>query len=150
MQRIKALLLVGAMTLGTTGTMSFVGAQAASAAGTYPGKALYQLTISQTCTSATICGADNLGGFWAWVALYSDNTGDGQVTFCSHGGSFGNGAGHEALDIFEWSISNGSIVLDQTSDPHIDGFQLPAAPGHYNLNSPGMELQVTVTLNPTA
>ena len=152
MRRIRTLLLTGAMVVGATASVSLVGVQAANAAGSgYSGKAVYQITISSTCSNVTACGADNLGGFWGWIALYGNGTGDGQLTFCGHGAA-GSGAGHEALDIGQWTISDGTFVFSDSSDPHFDGpTPIPATPGHYNLNSgPGVEMQVTVALNPTA
>jgi len=119
------------------------------------GKAVWQITFSQNCDNAQYCigGQGGLGGGWGWVALYSDGTGDMQVTECGHGGG-GAGAFHEAVNIGEWTIdqANGVFEIVTASDPSFEGDQpVPAAPGHYNLHpAPGISFQITVSLNPTS
>ena len=112
---------------------------------------MYQIAIPDNCNNPTYCGTDQLGGAWGWVALYVDGTGDGQLTFCGHGGGRG-GAFHESIDIGKWSVVDGQLVFANVSNPSLDGpTPFPAAPGHYsNHPPPWVAKQITLSLNPTA
>jgi len=82
----------------------------------------------------------------------SDGTGDIQITFCGHTRGQGGGAGHEAVDIFSWSIdtTNGVLFINSASDPSFEGdTPFPSTPGHYNMHpAPGVNMEIQVTKIP--
>lgn len=77
---------------------------------------VYQVGLSFNCDKASAsaspaCGHGGLGGMWGWWEFDSPNNnpnsgigGDGQATFCGHGGGF-SGAGHTAYDFTDWYIA---------------------------------------------
>jgi hypothetical protein len=45
---------------------------------------LFQVTISANCDNPAVCGADNLGGFWAWGEFDQGGAFDAELTGCGH------------------------------------------------------------------
>jgi hypothetical protein len=153
------------------GSLAVVGMLATSApsAGAYgnagPAKQTYQLTFSQNCNSPSVCG-DELGGFWGWAVLYSDGTGDAELTGCghlTHGGGPGTaGAGH-FHDDFTYDLSNTTeLVTISETETFVGHGQpvtetvpgeatgIPLVPGHYSttdllgFSAPGVSFQIQV------
>jgi hypothetical protein len=145
----------------------------AASAGAYGSNALWQIGLSANCNNPSVCGADELGGFWGWVELDADNTGDATFAGCGHlqgrqlPGS--SGAGGLRIDITGWTIESGSAgpqTFFVTSE--VDTFTgrggpvtvtipsenfdtgVPAVPGHYStadvfgFTAPGVAFQLQV------
>lgn len=99
---------------------------AASVAQAYGGDGsmdVYQIGVSFNCNNKSVCGADNLGGFWGWAELDHDpatntNTGDAQFTGCSHG-TF-TGAEHTSVDVTNWWVASGSAGPNTLFTDEID------------------------------
>lgn len=113
----------------------------------------WQVGFSFNCDNKTACpSTGGLGGFWGWYAFNSDGTGDAALTFCGHGPPGSGGAGHENVQILDWTIGgNGDFVIVSSSPADAEGDTgIPAAPGHYSLHpAPGISGNVQVSLNPT-
>jgi hypothetical protein len=155
--------------------MLVVGAGSASAYGGDGSMDVYQIGISFNCDNPSFCGSENLGGFWGWGELDHNpttgaNTGDAQLTGCSHGGGF-NGASHTSEDITDWHIAPGSAGPQTffVSGVDTDTFRgqrqvvpfsdndigVPALPGHYSSTQifgfstpPGVSAQIQVAFKP--
>jgi hypothetical protein len=133
------------------------------------GRAVYQIEFSFNCNNPSFCGSTNLGGFWAWAALYSDGTFDGELTGCGHTISGAPaGAQHMSAD-GHWAIQNGMLVITQETDtftgqlhgvveenPNVPMAIGPAKPGHYSTQdilgfpaAPGVSVQLQVVLVPS-
>ena len=149
-----ALLLASALPLAATAVPS---ANADTSSGY--GKAEYQTAFSVNCDNPSICGGQNLGGFWGWSQFNVDGTGNAQLNNCGHleGGGPAAGAQHFADDIADlngqpgWYIGpNGDFwitnetatftgrnggppitVVDPTPPYPLDT-GIPTAPGHYS------------------
>ncbi len=82
----------------------------APAAHAYGSTALWQIGMSFNCDNPSICGSQNLGGFWGWAEFDSGSTGDAQLTGCSHlqGSGPAAGAQHISVDVTGWTIKSGS------------------------------------------
>lgn len=146
----------------------FAGAPIAGAYGNSgPAKQTFQITVSANCNNPAVCGADGLGGFWGWAVLYSDGTGEAELTGCGHltggGGPGTAGAGHFHND-FTYDLSNTTefVTLSeiQTFLGHgqpvtqtVPGSDtgIPLVPGHHStaelmgFTAPGVTFQVQVT-----
>ena len=111
--------------------------------------AQWQIALSFNCDNPTFCGSQ-LGGFWGWVEFDSDNSGDAEVTGCSHmqGGPLA-GAQHVSIEITGWTIgANGDFFVTSEEDTftgHTGGppvtivipsenfdTGIPAAAGHFS------------------
>ncbi len=131
-------------------------------------RAVYQVEFSLNCNNPSLCGS-NLGGFWAWGALYSDGTFDAELTGCDHSISGAPaGAQHMSAD-GHWAIENGMLVITQETDtftgtmngtvvesPDVPNVIGPAKPGHYSTQDilgfptlPGVSAQLQVVLVPS-
>lgn len=106
-------------------TGGLAGALLAGAAGATPAFAangqvgVYQVTVSFNCdvanSNSITCGPGGLGGQWGWADFtdtatdandpYAGSGGNGQFTDCSHGGVYGDGAGHSAFDYTDWYVA---------------------------------------------
>ncbi len=66
--------------------------------------------LVQLRQSVHLC-ASNLGGFWGWVEFDRNNTGDAELTGCSHfqGGLAAFGADHFSANITNWSVASASF-----------------------------------------
>lgn len=126
--------------------------------------AQYQVTFSLNCNnpSAPCQNVFGLGGFWGWIALAPDGTGNAQVTDCGHtvggGGPGQAGAGHIAFDPTYIVISspsppspitpvdpNGEYII--FTDPLSAVLGLPPMPatyGHYSVSFMGAKGQETI------
>jgi hypothetical protein len=159
---LRTLLFVALFVAGAVAS----NAGTAAAYGNSGGKVqTYQLTFSFNCNAPAVCGPE-LGGFWGWAVLYSDGTGEAELTGCGHvrngGGPGTAGAGHFHSD-FTWIISSGQIVLTSETDVFLGhGTPVtvttpiefmpvaPAAPGHYStadvfgFTYPGVAVQIQV------
>jgi hypothetical protein len=132
------------------------------------GRAVYQIEFSSNCNNPSFCGSD-LGGFWAWGALYSDGTFDAELTGCGHTISGAPaGAQHMSAD-GHWAIIDGALVITQETDtftgtfhgtvqenPDVPTVIGPAQPGHYSTEdilgfpaAPGVSIQLQVVLVPS-
>jgi hypothetical protein len=129
----------------------------ATSAGAYGRLAVWQIGISENCNNPSICGP-NLGGFWGWVELDSNNTGDATLTGCGHvqGGGGLAGADHVNLNITSWTTGPGlspsdflvndgtaTIISSRSGGPPVTvplgavtslpyDLGVPAAAGHYS------------------
>jgi hypothetical protein len=128
----------------------------------------YQIMFSSNCNNPTICTRElgGLGGFWGWAVLYSDGTGDAELTGCGHmingGGPGTAGAGHfrddftydladttELVTLSEMQtfVGHGQPVT-KVGTPGDTGF--PLTPGHYDttallgFSAPGVSFMVQV------
>jgi hypothetical protein len=136
---------------------------------------LYQATASANCDNVSLCGADHLGGFWAWAVFNADGTVQGEITNCGHvtkaGASGFAGAQHFHIDghyiITDLGPNNPWIVITDEVDTASGGFLGtgtvvnipsefipvgPAAKAHLSLaqqffgfSGPGVTFNVTVT-----
>ena len=143
---------------------SVAGSPAASAYGNSGAHQTYQLTFSQNCDNPSLCGGGG-GGFWGWAVLYSDGTGDAELTGCghlTHAGGPGTAGAQHFSDNFTYDLTNttefvtisetqtfvGSTRFTQTVPGGDTG--IPLTPGHYNtsqllgFSAPGVSLQVQV------
>jgi hypothetical protein len=89
---------------------------------------LYQATLSMNCNNPSVCGADGLGGFWAWAEFGQDNsTGalvfDAETTGCGHlvdGNVPGSAGAQHVAATGTWEIApvNGApwIVITSETD----------------------------------
>ncbi len=130
-------------------------------------RAVYQIEFSSNCNNPSLCS--DLGGFWAWGALFSDGTFDAELTGCGHTIS-GAPAGAQNMSADgHWAIVNGLLVITQETDtftgtfhgtvvenPEVPTVIGPAMPGHYNTEdilgfpaAPGVSIQLQVVLVPT-
>ncbi len=135
----------------------------APSAHAYGSTHLWQVGLSENCDNPSVCGADNLGGFWGWVEFDTGGQGDAELTGCGHlQGGPGGGAQHFSVDITSWSISpdTGNFVVSGTGTnaghgggtfPIVDmDTGIPAAAGHYNtqmllgMQAPGVSFQIQV------
>jgi hypothetical protein len=131
-------------------------------------RAVYQVEFSLNCNNPSLCGS-NLGGFWAWGALYADGTFDAELTGCGHSIS-GAPAGAQNMSADgHWAIINGMLVIIQETDtftgtmqgtvvesPDVPNVIGPAQPGHYSTQDilgfptlPGVSAQLQVVLVPS-
>lgn len=143
----KLLVLCGLVAVA--GLFAFAG----SAKADY-GKAAYQIAFSSNCNNPSFCGAF-LGGDWGWAALNADGTGDMEVTFCGHSPGLGGGAGHESIDIYQWTIMNGVFWIVSASDPGFEGpSPIPYQPlqsYHFSFRpAPGVNAEGQVTRIPSS
>ncbi len=141
---------------------------------------LYQATASANCNNVSLCGADHLGGFWAWAVFNADGTVQGEVTDCGHLTKAGApglaGAQHFHIDghwtIVDFGPNNPWIVITDEVDTASGGFLGtgtvvnilsefspvgPAAKAHLSLaqlffgfSGPGVTFNITVTPMHTA
>ncbi len=56
----------------------------ATSASAYGSAAQWQIGISGNCNNPSVCGADQLGGFWGWAEFDNDNTAHAEITGCDH------------------------------------------------------------------
>ncbi|GAB3392473.1 hypothetical protein [Amycolatopsis echigonensis] len=153
---------------------AILGAGSASAYGGDGAMDVYQLAISFNCDNPAFCGSQNLGGFWGWGELDHNpatgaNTGDAELTGCSHGAF--NGAAHTSADVTKWWVGPGSagpytFFTDETDTTTSrgqttvtkltnDDIGVPAIPGHYSSSEifgftppPGVSAQIQVSFKP--
>ena len=140
------------------------GAPAGAYGNSGPAKQTYQITFSGNCNNASVCGGE-LGGFWGWAVLYSDGTGDAELTGCGHlihaGGPGTAGAQHFHND-FTYDLANtaefvtvsetqtfvGRTRFTQTVPGEDTG--IPLVPGHHSttelfgFSAPGVSFQAQV------
>lgn len=144
----------------------FVVAAPAQASSDYS-HAQYQVTFSLNCNGSAVsppaCAqVFGLGGFWGWIALAGDGTGNAQVTGCGHsgpgGGSHSAGAGHTAYDPTYIVISspippspvtpvdpNGEYLIFTDATSAALGLPpMPATYGHYSVSFMGAKGQETI------
>src|SRR6266496_4804394 len=76
----RIIVVVAAASLALLGS----GLAAAPSAGAYGSAALWQIGLSGNCNNPSVCGADQLGGFWGWVEFDNDNTADAELADCQH------------------------------------------------------------------
>jgi hypothetical protein len=146
--------------VGLVALLASIGAVmvAAPSAGAYGNTAVYQITFSLNCTSPSPGACDQFGGpggVWGWIELDAGGTGDMTLTVCGHTiGGGGAGAGHENVEITDWSTSGGFISLNGTDPgvpPFVSGTNLgiPSAAGHYSEHPfPGLAAEITVVRIP--
>jgi len=129
-----------------------------------PAKQTYQLMFSSNCNNPSICG-DELGGFWGWAVLYSDGTGDAELTGCqhlTHGGGPGTAGAVHFHDDFTYDLSNTTEFVTISETQTFVGRQrftitvpgedtgIPLIPGHYGtadlfgFTAPGVSFQIQV------
>lgn len=161
-RRLTALVLSGLLALSVAAVAAPTVAAYGNAHGAHQ---TYQIAVSSNCNNTAICG-DQLGGFWGWAVLYSDGTGEAELTGCghlTHGGGPGTaGAGHWHDD-FTYDLSNTTelVTLSETQTyvghgqpvtvtvPGSDT-GIPLTPGHYNttdmfgFSAPGVAFVVQV------
>ncbi|HZD71029.1 MAG TPA: hypothetical protein VFA45_19660 [Actinomycetes bacterium] len=98
-------------------------ADGAASADYGPG-ASYQIELSANV------GGPQGGGFWLWIALYPDGTGDYAGSDCGHG----LGAVPDQGDV-TWSSADDSVVINGVVLNGLDGFRttitVPRDDGHY-------------------
>jgi len=145
-----------------------IGAFHATPAKAYGPLALWQIGMSFNCNNPSVCGSQ-LGGFWGWAEFDSDNTGDAQLTGCSHlQGGRAAGAQHFGVDVTGWTIANGDFIVTSEIDRYTGrsggppivitipsefmDTGIPATAGHYNSLTvfglkapPGTNFEVQVT-----
>jgi hypothetical protein len=138
----------------------------------YQSHPLYQIAISANCNNPSVCGADQLGGFWGWAVFNTDGTADAEFTGCGHlqhgGGPGTAGAGHIHVDVEHWFIGkNGNFWTEDETDTSVgrggssttftaapQDTDVPAKAGHYNtaevlgFTAPGVSFQLQVVLIP--
>jgi hypothetical protein len=115
---------VPAMLVVATLLSPIVTAQPASA---YGKAAQWQIGLSGNCNNPSVCGADQLGGFWGWAEFDNDNTADAELTGCGHllrGSGSGEqppfgGAGHMHVDV---PASDGWFIAPSSGNPAINDF----------------------------
>jgi len=90
---------------------------------------LYQATMSANCDNVSLCGANQLGGFWAWAVFNADGTFQGEASGCGHltkaGGPGLAGAQHFQIDGHYQIIDFGRgpwIVITDEVDTASGGF----------------------------
>ena len=127
--------------------------------------AQYQVTFSLNCVGSAVnppaCSQIfGLGGFWGWIALAHDGTGNAQVTDCGHSGPGGGGAGagHTAYDP-TWTVisspvppspitpvdPNGQYIVYTDATSAAMGLPpMPATYGHYSVSFMGAKGQETI------
>ncbi|WP_427889180.1 hypothetical protein ACQHIV_38060 [Kribbella sp. GL6] len=91
---------------------------------------VYQIGLSFNCDNKSVCGADNLGGFWGWAELdhnpaTNKNTGDAQFTGCSH-------------ETFNGMDTGLNLVTGHQSGTDIFGIKPP----------PGVSMQIQISFKP--
>ena len=162
MKRIKLMASVAVAAAATAAI--FVVAAPAQASSDYS-HAQYQVTFSLNCNnpSAPCQQVFGLGGFWGWIALAPDGTGNAQVTDCGHtvggGGPGQAGAQHTAYDPTYTVISspggppspitpvdpNGEYIVFTDSTSAALGLPpMPATYGHYSVSFMGAKGQETI------
>jgi hypothetical protein len=130
-----------------------------------PAKQTYQLTFSMNCNNPSVCVSDGTGGFWGWAVLYSDGTGDAELTGCSHlthGGGPGTAGAVHFHDDFTFDLANTSELVTLLETETFVGKNrftmtvpgedtgIPLIPGHYStaellgFTAPGVSFQVQV------
>lgn len=173
MRRVRVFGIIGA-----TVTALVIGGAAPVAADGYGNGGgnvqLYQATASANCDNVSLCGADHLGGFWAWAVFNADGTVQGEVTNCGHLTKAGApglaGAQHFHIDghyaIIDFGLGPWIVITSET-DTASGGFLGtgtvvnipseftpvgPAAKAHLSLaqflfgfSGPGVTFNVTVT-----
>jgi hypothetical protein len=129
--------------------------------------AQYQVTFSLNCNGSAAnppaCSqVFGLGGFWGWIALAPDHTGNAQVTDCGHSGPGGGphsaGAGHIAYDP-TWMVVSSPVPLSPVTPVDPNGQYIvftdatsaalglppmPATYGHYSVSFMGAHGQETI------
>jgi len=148
--------------------MAAAGAPAA-AYGNPPGgpTQTYQLMFSFNCNNPAACaGMGGTGGFWGWAVLYSDGTGDAELTGCNHlvgGGGPGTAGAIHFHDDFTFDLSNTTeLVTISETQTYVGRFRttmtvpgsdtgIPLIPGHYTASDlfgftppPGVAIQIQV------
>jgi predicted outer membrane repeat protein len=137
----------------------------------YSAHPVFQVAISANCNNPSVCGADQLGGFWGWAAFNIDRSADGEFTGCGHlqraGGPGTAGAGHTSIDA-QWFIGkNGDFFTRNETDTSVgrggtsstftaraQDTMIPSRPGHFNtldvmgFTAPGVSFQLQVVLIP--
>lgn len=137
----------------------------------YSAHPVFQVAISANCNNPSVCGADQLGGFWGWAAFNIDRSADGEFTGCGHlqraGGPGTAGAGHTSIDA-QWFIGkNGDFFTRNETDTSVgrggtsstftaraQDTMIPSKPGHFNtlevmgFTAPGVSFQLQVVLIP--
>jgi len=145
-----------------------VGGVAPAAA--YGSLAQWQVGLSFNCDNPTLClpppAGQGLGGFWGWVEFDSNNTGDAELTGCSHfqGGLAAFGADHFSANITSWSVVSGTFRVSgfltftgRTGGPPVTvpfgpiDTGIPAVAGHFSSQTlfgmaapPGTNFEVQV------
>jgi hypothetical protein len=168
------------LTFAVLAATAVLAAGLAGSAGAYGGGAshdMWQVGISFNCNNPSVCGDDDLGGFWAWAEFdrsvdQTQTWGDLEGSFCAHtlGGGFA-GAGHVSIEIESWTIKSGSAGPKTffASGEETDSFRgqsdtvditdedtgIPAVPGHYSTDEifggpapPGVAFQIQVAFRP--
>lgn len=166
--RMKRIKLMASAVVAVVATAAiFVIATPAQASSDYS-HAQYQVTFSLNCNGSAVsppaCAqVFGLGGFWGWIALSGDGTGNAQVTDCGHTGPGGGpgsaGAGHIAYDPTYIVISdpsgppspitpldpNGEYIIFTDSLSAALGLPpMPATYGHYSVSFMGAHGQETI------
>ncbi len=101
---ILAFLSAAALAAGLSGVAS-------TGAAAYGNLAQWQIGLSFNCDNPTLCASSfGLGGFWGWIEFDTNNTGDAELTGCSHLQASGPalGANHFSANITSWSVRPGS------------------------------------------
>jgi len=156
--------LRGLFVCGFALLMVFVLAIVPSARASYGSNSEWQIGISGNCFNKSLCTPIN--GFWGWVVLNKDGTGDAVVDDYMQG-STGLITSLHQVDITSWGVSAaGTFLVSGTAvsvgpgaeffPPVLTDFDtgIPAAAGHYNtvtllgFSAPGIAFQFQVTLLP--
>src|SRR2546427_10176587 len=84
----------GLMVAAAAGLVFALLSAPAASAGPYTSRAQYQTTFSLNCNSPSVCGSQNLGGFWGWAQFNFDLFADAQLAGCGHFQGAGLPSGH--------------------------------------------------------
>jgi hypothetical protein len=146
---ILAIVIAGALAIPTASTAFAYGG----------GQAAYQITFSFNCMNKLLCQPSlqnpfGVGGFWGWIELSNDGTGDGEMTGQGHSNPNPalNGAFHMAPNDITWQTTMvGSAPMILINIPELGGpfLEVPAASGHYSSSmGPGTNSQIQVSRAP--
>jgi hypothetical protein len=164
MKRFKLMATVAVAGVATAAI--FAVAAPANASSDYS-HAQYQVTFSLNCVGSPknppACSQIfGLGGFWGWIALAPNGTGNAEVTECGHTGPGGGpgsaGAGHTSYDPTWIVISspvppspitpadpNGRYIVYTDATSIAMGLPpMPATYGHYSVSFLGATGQITI------
>jgi hypothetical protein len=148
--------------IATIALLALVGTSTANA---YGNNAVYQIAFSGNCDNpaSPVCAPPpngfGLGGFWVWIVLDNDGTGDVAGAFCQHGLPTAphGGAGSVKGDVTWTTITSSSLPAGAiNSDPNNTylvipelGLVLPATPGHYSFRAgPAVQAQTQIVRIP--
>lgn len=84
MQVIRRKLLASTVPVALAVTAFLSPIVTAPSASAYGSAAQWQIGLSGNCNNPSVCGADQLGGFWGWVEFDNDNTADAEIAGCGH------------------------------------------------------------------